>query len=102
LQAPHNFDGRVIGIADSENDLQLRIVLLTVTAKTLPHFRVDAAERFENGHWRELGFWQRSLSELFVPIAEKAGHPDRRQKIKNKAPKSSNCADSFNHSPGDQ
>jgi len=48
LQLANRFDRRVIGIADAEDQLKFRIVLLAVTAKRLPDLRIDSLQRFQD------------------------------------------------------
>src|SRR5579864_5301627 len=47
-QLLNNWDRRIVGIADSEQDLVLRIILHTMRTKRLMHLEVTAFERFQD------------------------------------------------------
>jgi hypothetical protein len=49
----------------------LGIPLVAVTAKALPHFRVDAFQGFKDGNWGKLAIREWRLLELLSRVTEK-------------------------------
>src|SRR5450432_1018639 len=57
FQSLYKFNSRIIGVTDSENDFVCGILLQTMAAKALIHFRICALERLQNGNWNYGWCW---------------------------------------------
>src|SRR5436305_6843359 len=68
LQSLHTGDGGIISIADSKNNLVVRVILEAMTAEALVNLGINSLQRFQNGNRGEVLCGAGALARLaFTP-----------------------------------